>query len=153
MRLYVWMRRVWSICVSAHVRMHTFASLSYASLCRNVHLWPCLWVCVLFSLCMFHTQHCLLETLSKSPQCDNWLPGVSVSLLLIIVIPCRKKNQCDRQSSLVCRVNWSQVCLNSFCEMKLWGYVTAGAILAQPGCRLLSAACNISELYTMPRRK
>lgn len=52
--------------------------------------------CVLFSLCMFHTQHCLLETLSKSPQCDNWLPGVSVSLLLIIVIPCRKKKKKKR---------------------------------------------------------
>lgn len=46
---------------------------------------------VWLAVCVFHAEHCLLETLSKSPQCDNWLPGVLVSLLLIIVIPSRKK--------------------------------------------------------------
>lgn len=55
------------------------------SACVNVS------VCVCDCLCVSHAEHCLLETLSKSPQCDNWLPGVLVSLLLIIVIPSRKK--------------------------------------------------------------
>lgn len=50
-------------------------------------------LCVCGSLCVLYAEHCLLETLSKSPQCDNWLPGVLVSLLLIIVIP-SKKNEC-----------------------------------------------------------
>lgn len=49
--------------------------------------------CACGSLCVLHAEHCLLETLSKSPQCDNWLPGVLVSLLLIIIIP-SKKNEC-----------------------------------------------------------
>lgn len=53
---------------------------------------------------------------------------------------------CDRQSSPVCRVNWSQVSLNSFGAMKLWGFVTAGAMLAQSCCRLLSAACIFSVI-------
>lgn len=76
-------------CVCAHTGV-TFLRL-LVSQCAFVAVPVC--VCVFFSLCMFHTQHCLLETLSKSPQCDNWLPRVSVSLLLIIVIPCRKKKK------------------------------------------------------------
>lgn len=30
-----------------HTCVHTFPSLSYASLCYNVHLWPFRWVCVI----------------------------------------------------------------------------------------------------------
>lgn len=136
-------------CMCECVAFGAFACL-HTSVCTLSLPFPCVTICicgracecVLFSLCMFHTQHCLLETLSKSPQCDNWLPGVPVSLPLIIVIPCRKKKQKrDRQSSLVCRVNWSQVWFNSFCEVKLWGYVTAGQSWHSlaAGCYLLPA--------------
>lgn len=56
--------------------------------------------------------------------------------------PPEKKSVCvrwDRRSLLVCRGNWSQVCLNSFGKKKLWGNETAGPDPVQPGCRLLSA--------------
>lgn len=76
--------------MSAHVFAHFHTP-------RCAFVPPSARVCVRVSrracgcLCVFHAEHCLLETLSKSPQCDNWLPGVLVSLLLIIVIPSRKK--------------------------------------------------------------
>lgn len=83
------MHHIWSICASAHVFAHsrfTFSAPPSVTMC--IRGLAC--ECVLFSLCVFHAQHCLPEMLSKSPQCDNWLPGVPVSLLLIIVMPCRE---------------------------------------------------------------
>lgn len=95
-------------------------------------------VCV----CMFHGEHCLLETLSKSPQCDNWLPGVLVSLLLIIVISWRKKQEClGDEIGKVCADVW-EMHPNSgstlACEEKLGGD-TMGPALVQAG--LLNAVC------------
>lgn len=101
--VWLYVRR---LCVSAHVFAHFYTSRSSPPSARPR-------VCVGASsrracgcLCVFHAEHCLLETLSKSPQCDNWLPGVLVSLPLIIVIPLQKKRVCvrwDRRSLLVCR--------------------------------------------------
>lgn len=82
--LYVRKHHVVSVCVYAHVFSHCY---TWASRCAFVSISRRACGC----LCVFHAEHCLLETLSKSPQCDNWLPGVLVSLLLIIVIPSRKK--------------------------------------------------------------
>lgn len=147
--LYVWLRHVSSV----YVRAHVFAHFLYLSMCIcasiSSSVCVCYCVCVRVRLCacgcqcVFHAEHCLLETLSKSPQCDNWLPGVLVSLLLIIVIPCRKKKECVLDEiGEVCSFageNWSQVCPNSFGKKKLWGNETAGPDPVQPGCRLLSA--------------
>lgn len=67
-----------------HACLHTFLlGRQDVHFCFSHLACMCMCVCV----CMFLGEHCLLETLSKSPQCDNWLPGVPVSLLLIIVIP------------------------------------------------------------------
>lgn len=69
------MHCVWGVCASAHVFAHfhfTFSAPPGVTMC--IHGLAC--ECVLFSLSVFHAQHCLLETLSKSPQRDNWLPGV-----------------------------------------------------------------------------
>lgn len=47
--------------------------------------------------CVNHAEHRLLETLSKSPQCDNWLPRVAVSLLIIIVISCSEEREREKK--------------------------------------------------------
>lgn len=91
-----------------HMRRHrryarVFAHIpTRASPCRFVPPSSGLFECICVFVCV-GSEHCLLETLSKSPQCDNWLPRVLVFLLLIIIIPWRKKMRvcemyCNRQS-------------------------------------------------------
>lgn len=83
-----------------HACLHTFIQCTLVPLpvclcgCVCVYItFVCVWLPVSVCVCVFHVEHCLLETLSKSPQCDNWLPGVLVSLLLIIIIPSRKEKK------------------------------------------------------------
>lgn len=54
-------------------------------------------VCACGFPCVNHAEHRLLETLSKSPQCDNWLPRVAVSLLIIIVISCSEEREREKK--------------------------------------------------------
>lgn len=130
------------VCVYEHVLANFY---TWASLCAFVppsaRLCTCVCVSLCGWLCVFHAEHCLLETLSKSPQCDNWLPGVLVSLLLIIVIPSRKKECVLDEIGEVCsfaretdpKSAWTLLASRSF-----WGDETVGPDPVQPGCRLLS---------------
>lgn len=58
----------WEAMIAMYTRLHTLPferhGVDPACLCGYV------------ALRMFHAEHCLLEQLRKSPQCDNWLPGV-----------------------------------------------------------------------------
>lgn len=111
-------------------------------ICPSVDVYACLSLCA--AVCMLNI--CLLVTLSTSPQCDNWLPGELVSLLLIIVIPSRKRQGCVRWYSgslLVCRENWSLVCLDSFgTEKETLRDWDSEADRVKPGCRLRSGVVS-----------
>lgn len=122
-----------------HTYLHTFYTRTSPHSCRPQPV--C--VCVCGCLRVFHAQHCLLETLSKSPQCDNWLPGVLVSLLLIIVIPCRKKKKRESVIGEVClfvgetdpKSAWTLLARTNFEAMRQRGQIRCSSAA---GCSLLS---------------
>lgn len=136
--LYVRRHHVSSVCVYAHVFSHCWRVS--ITMCISARQWERACGC----LCVFHAEHCLLETLSKSPQCDNWLPGVLVSLLLIIVIPSRKKSVCVLDEiGEVCsfagetdpKSAWTLLAWRNFEAMRQWGQIRCNLAA---GCYLLS---------------
>jgi len=82
-------------CMREGIRAFWASRCELEPVCTRVYMTHSLLVCAL------HAQRCLLETLSKSPQCDNWLPGVLVSLLLIIVIPSRREKKMKKKKKWV----------------------------------------------------
>lgn len=102
-RLYVRMRRVWSICVSAHVCVCAHFSLPFPAppcvttcIC-GLPVSVCSSACVTNIVFLKHEAN-LLNVIIGSPGCLFLCFSSSSS-------PAGKKKKCDRQSSLVCRVN------------------------------------------------